>query len=221
MQQRRLGTAGSLTVTILHWQSRQQLSWEAGGLRRQTRPLHVPAKGSTAMLLCLAMAGNVQLNPGPRTPNFHVTFAKMSSDQMIQRYAVTSATSGLTTVAAAYQTTCTQYYRIATMCGSASLVDCQFFSIHFWRHRHCWGVEHFWCAVWLATCAHRLTNSHYSGSALPTATVASGHNNSDSRTKKTVKLVSMNFNEINSTKKIVALQQLIECKARCNSGLGE
>ena len=50
---------------------------------------------------------------------------------MIQWYAVTSATSGFTTVTAAYQTTCTQYYRIATVCGSVPLVDYRIFPINF------------------------------------------------------------------------------------------
>ena len=35
---------------------------------RQTRPLHAPARSSIAILSCLAMAGDIELNLGPRTP---------------------------------------------------------------------------------------------------------------------------------------------------------
>ena len=45
-------------------------------------------------------------------------------------------------------------------------------------------------------------------STVPSLTVASGHSNSDSHTKTTVKLLSVNVNRIKSTKKIVTFQQL-------------
>ena len=107
---------------------------------------------------------------------------------------MTSATSGFTTVGAAYQTTCIQYCRIATVCGSSPLVDYRIFSIHFFNDTYIVEVRNMFDMLSVSRPVRIYLPTANTVSARPTSTVASGHNNSDSRTKITVKLLSLNVN---------------------------
>ena len=107
---------------------------------------------------------------------------------MIQWYAVTSATSGFTTVAAAYQTICKQYYRIATVCVFAPLVAQRIFPIHFLTTQTLLRCGTLLMLSDSLPVRIDISITNPSGSALPISTVASGHNSSDRRTKTTKSL---------------------------------
>ena len=90
------------------------------------KPLRVPAKASTSMLLCVALAGDVKINPGPRPPKFHCGICKSAVRSTDPKVCCDQCNKWVHNKCSSCLKACMQFYNTAIVCGFA----------HMWAAKH-------------------------------------------------------------------------------------